>query len=424
MKRLLLLLLLLMTTAAYAQQDSTILVGGKLIFIKPSKKTKPVVIRRQAARTILSGSGSGELNLNGVRNRKIKIRPGTYSHITVNNARNVKIDATNVRIVSGSLDIFQSDYLEIYGLAVTDVPYRAVNIRGYCNDLYFHDMRFKNIGNNTISYEYVPVYDGTEQTISKNWKLERLTFEQTGTAFSAGGGISNNNITGILRNFKFLNNTIRNCPTIGNVIWAGAVDNYEIAGNIVDNVNKTYPKNAPNGIHNGIFMMTGTGSFHHNKITNHQGNAIRAWGINFGRTKNVILIYNNIVYNSWKYGAFELQATPDIQAFITRNPSKASYADASVYNNTAGRLNRSKDWEGQLLDLYSTGGTVEYFNNLGFEMNRSQGVITDMINRNGDTKVIRNTNNRYFKTQIEAVTNTNSFDSKYKSLGSTAFSYQ
>jgi len=420
-----LLILLFLTAPAFSQQDSVIIVGGKLITLKRiPKKTAVVPVTQLSANVMQVGNGSGAIDLKYITNKKIKIKSGVYSNITIGNATNVKIDASNVKIINGSLDIYTSDHLEIGGLVISDVTYRAVNIRGFCNSIYFHDMTFRNIGNNTITYEYQPVYDGTDQTVSKNWKFERLIFENTGQGFAAGGGFNAKGIVGLLRNFKFLNNTIKNCPSIGNIVWSGAAENYEIAGNKVNNINTIYSKQAPNGIHNGIFMLIGTGSFHHNKITNHQGNAIRAWGMNYGRAKNEILIYNNTVYNSWKYGAFELQATPDMQAYIAKYPGVASYANAKVYNNTAGRLNRAKDWDGQLLDLYTTGGTVAYYNNLGFEMYRSQGAVTDMINWNGKTKVVRNTNNRYFSTQSKAIANTNTFETLIKGIGASAFSYQ
>jgi len=422
--RLFLLVLLCVSSHAFSQRDTMVIVGGKLIFSKADKKVKPAAVPRLSSKVTTIGKGSGTINLKNISNKKIKIKSGTYTGINIENVSNLKVDASNVKVINGSLDINTANRLEISGLTIRDVSYRAVNIRGFCNDLYLHDMTFRNIANNTITYEYAPVYDGTDQTVSKNWKFERLTFENTGTGFSAGGGYEGNNVFGLLRNFKFLNNTIRNCPYIGNIVYSGAAEDYEIAGNIVDNVNTSYSKEAPNGIHNGIFMITGTGSFHHNKITNHQGNAIRAWGMNYGREKKDILIYNNTVYNSWKYSAFELQATPDMQSFITKNPSKAGFANAKVYNNTAGRLNISKDWEGQLLDVYTTGGTLEYYNNLGFEMNRSEGEVTDMINWNGKTTVTRNTDNRYFSTESKAVANTNTFDTRYKGIGASAFTYQ
>jgi hypothetical protein len=108
-----------------------------------------------------------------------------------------------------------------------------------------------------------------------------LTFENTGTGFSAGGGFDSGGIRNLLRNFKFLNCTIRNSQGIGNIVYSGAMDNYEIAYNTIDQINHNFPVNAPNGIHNGIFMIMGNGSFHDNLIKNHQGNAIRAWGMSY-----------------------------------------------------------------------------------------------------------------------------------------------
>jgi hypothetical protein len=135
---------------------------------------------------------------------------------------------------------------------------------------------------------------------------------------------------------------VKNCPEIGNVVWMGQVENYEVAYNVIDNINRTFSDpNAPNGYHNGIFQMIGNGSFHDNKITNHQGNAIRAWGVSYGTEVKDILIYNNVVWNSWKYSAFELQVSPDMQDYMALYPSRIKPTNAKVYNNTAGLMNTS-----------------------------------------------------------------------------------
>lgn len=433
MKKLILLLLIPLNLQAFAQvsnkdgkKQNTMLMYGKIIYLPAvpaiilpgtsNVKHGPVPMVIPPGFTEV-GSGYGVLNLRSLTNRHIKIKEGTYSGINLEDPSNVKIDASGVTIEGGSLDISSADNLEISGLSVINFNYRGVNIRGLSNGLYFHDMTFKNIGNYTISYEYNGVYDGTDKTASMNWKFEHLTFENTGPGVMVGGGFDGQGIRNLMKNFKFLDNTIKNCPGIGNIVWAGAADNYEIAGNTIDNINMSFPDNARNGIHNGIFMMTGNGSFHDNKIRNHQGNAIRAWGMSYGGEAKDILIYNNVVYNSWKYSAFELQMTPDMQAYIKRYPSRATYTNARVFNNTAGHLNISKDWDGQLLDVYTTGGTLEYYNNLGFDLVRSQGQITNMINWNGDTKMTRTYGNKYFSTQKEAVADIRTFRSLHKGTG-------
>jgi len=434
MKKLLLLLLVTLSLSTFSQvktvkknkkQYPFKVIYGKVISVKADMipdvpaiiPLKPVIATQISADVILVGNGSGALDLSGLINKNVKIKAGTYREINILNPHHVKIDATDVIIARGSLDIYQAEKLEIYGLSIKNVSYRGVNIRGFCNDIYFHDMRLENIGNTAISYEYEGYYDGTDQTASMNWKFERLTFENTATGFSTRGGFEEKGIRGLLKNFKFLRNTIKNCPGIGNIIWMAAAENYEIAYNNIDKVNSIYPSNAPNGIHNGIFAMLGNGSFHHNKIRNHQGNAIRAWGMSYGTVVKDICIYDNIVWNSWKYSAFELQIPPDMQDYIKKYPLRTTFVNAKVYNNTAGNLNNSKDWEGQMLDLYSIGGTLEYYNNLGFDMNRNQGVITDMINWNGNTKVTKKYGNKYFAAQKQAVKDISTFKSLHKNIG-------
>ena len=365
------------------------------------------------------GTGSGQLILEPLANTNVKIVPGNYDYIYVEKATNVRMDATGVIMKGGAIDIGQADNFELWGASITDQPYRAISIEYHSNGVYLHDISFKNIGDYTISYHYKGVYDGTDESTSKDWKLERLTFENTSSGFHCDGGFAAEGILNLMRNFKFLNCIVKNCPGIGNVAYVGQVDGYEIAGNIIDNINTRYDDpNAPNGYHNGIFHMTGNGSFHDNKVTNHQGNAIRAWGVSYGAEAEDISIYNNIVWNSWKYSAFELQATPEIQDYFAAYPSRVKPANAQVYNNTAGHLNRSHDWDGVMIDLYNTGGTLEYYNNLGFEMYRQDQSrpIGDMINMGGP-EMIRNENNQYFPSQQEAVADTVTFMSLIPGVG-------
>jgi hypothetical protein len=393
------------------------IIYGKLVYV-PGDGAPAVAPAAKATKASATRQNLGVLTLDGLKNKNMKIKPGTYSGIDIINPKHVKIDARDVIIEGGTLDIFQANDLEISGLSVINHNYRAVNIRGFCNELYFHDMSFKNIANTTISYEYNGTYDGTDKTASMDWKFERLTFDNTGTGFSAGGGFDSGGINNLLRNFKFLNCTIKNSQDIGNIVYSGAMDNYEIAYNTIDNINHSFPANAPNGIHNGIFMIMGNGSFHDNLIKNHQGNAIRAWGMSYNNEVGSIRIYNNVVWNSWKYSAFEIQVTPDMAAFLKKYPRWATYTNALVYNNTAGHLNTSRDWEGQMIDVYDTGGgTLQYYNNLGFEMNRNQGGITNMINFNGNTRLIKNAGNKYFKSMKQAIRDTVSFRSLHTGIG-------
>src|SRR5690606_13671382 len=108
-------------------------------------------------------------------------------------------------------------------------------------------------------------------------------------------------------------------------------------------------------------------------------------------------------YNTRMYGAFELQAFER-----NRYPGKTTFANAKVYNNTVGVMNTSNFFEGQILDLYQTGGTLEFFNNLGFELN-SKRSIGNMINNMSDTKIIVDRDNKYISKWNDAVIDIESF---------------
>src|SRR5690606_20421593 len=140
---------------------------------------------------------------------------------------------------------------------------------------------------------------------------------------------------------EIAHNLFQNSNAGSLIVFLNAED-FDVHHNIVNNVN------TKNNNHNGIFHMQGNGHFHHNKLTNYQGNAIRLWPYSRGNTPKTVEIHHNICYNTRKYGAFEIQAFKDhiIQGQTT-------FVNAKVYNNTVGKMNTSKDWDGQILDLYS-----------------------------------------------------------------------
>lgn len=122
----------------------------------------------------------------------------------------------------------------------------------------------------------------------------------------------------------------------------------------------------------------------------------------------MVEIYNNIAWKSRKYGAFEVQATPPMQASAVFKP-----ADAKIYNNTAGLMDTQNTtfYPGRLIDVYETGGRREVYNNLLFQGN--------------DTKVINfvtagldvDTNNVYKATPGEAVVDLIDYASKVAGVG-------
>lgn len=356
------------------------------------------------------GSGSGDLNLPNVSGKVIKIKPGPYKSINIGECTDSKIDATGVQMAKDGSVYFKkaATNVEFFGPKWNGHYYRAIFIQAQMKKLYLHDLSFKDVNNYVISDEWGDVWDGTDKTAKADWTFENFIFENCGQGFSSKGGIDveGNKITGMFKNFKMKGVTVKNCPNMGSIVWMGACDWYDISDVTIDGMNMNFPdKNVPNGPHNGIFSITGNGKLHDVKCQNHQGNLIRGWNISFSKTPATTEIYSNRVFKSWKYSAFELQTPPHLLKFLANNKDKYTFANAKVYGNVAGKLSKSKDWEGQMLDLYTLGGgSVSYYDNIGFEMYASSPQyhpVTNMINNMSDAKVIEY-NNKYYKTQAES----------------------
>lgn len=383
------------------------------VVVIPPVVTPPIVnppVSVPVAYTIV-GTGSGNLDLGDISGKHIKIKPGSYGMVTISKATKASLDGSGVSLEK--LYLTEGNVFEMFGFAFHDQKYRPIEIEKLTQSLYLHDISFTNTGDYSIAYYYQGIWDGTDATATGNWTLDKLTFDNTGVAFTSNGGFDSKGIKNLMLNFTFSNSTIKNCPWIGAAIYLGAAQNYALFGNTISNVN-TLVNN-----HNGIFHLVGNGSIHDNFIQHHQGNMVRAWGVSYGREIKEILIYNNKVYDSRKYSAFELQATPEIQEYLVTYPTRIAMTNARVYNNTVGRMNTSKDWEGLILDLYNTGGTLRFDKNLGFDLytDGNDGKITTMINNMSDTPVISNSGNQYYNTQKEAVLDTQNFKSTITGVG-------
>lgn len=378
------------------------------------------------------GTGSGDLTIDGGSlklnsSALIKVKGGSYNTITIKNilassAKPVFIKNEGIVKISGSMRTSNISNVTISGDNVSNVTYgfqfenlgfRAISMDGKMSGVTLKNMSFKNVKDYVIAGEKNNgdglAYNGTAETRTEGFKILYCIFENVGT-ISFGGNLNkgNNEDSGLFKDVEIAYNIFQNTPDAGTLCSFTNVQDYNIHHNVVNNVNQN------NNNHNGIFFMQGNGKFHDNKLTNYQGNSIRMWMYSRGNTPATNEIYNNICYNTRKYGAFELQS-------FDRNiyPGKSTYTNAKVYNNTAGKMNTSHDFEGQILDLYNTGGTLEYFNNLGFDLN-SKKSVGNMINNMSDTKIIRDENNKYLDTQDAAIANTADFQSKYNGLGAPA----
>lgn len=359
------------------------------------------------------GVGSGNLVIDGktlpiAGPTLIKIKGGNYSTITI---RNFVQDSKNpiyiknnglVEITSGQ-SIFSNLQNVTFsgdgtpgiakGFVFKNISYRAIKIdeTAPINDFTFQYVSFINIGNYVITFAKSNVYDGTVKTRSENLKFLNIDCDQTSRFFSAEGSVSSGRAVGFLKNIEIAYLTFKNSPSVGTIVHMGNVENYDLHHNTVTNINSS------NNNHNGIFMMNGNGKFYNNYVSNHQGNAIRAWGFSLGSTPKEILIYNNIVLNSRKYSGFEVQAFDnDIIAGVT------TYANAKIFNNTCGNINLSRDWEGNVVDVYSLkGGTCNVYNNLAFNLlTAPSGSGSIAGQQTGDKPIV--SNNLYYNTSKEA----------------------
>lgn len=397
----------------------------------PPPQVPPVDVPSNAVVLELGTGDGNNLTIDGISlkilgNTVIKIKGGRYKSIVIKNitalvAKPVYIKNDGLVVISEVMQTENITNVVIagdnvpnlkYGFKFENITYRAITLSGKINGVTLKSMSFINVANYTIAGEWNNggglTYDGTEGTRNERFKILNCLFENAGT-IQFGGNLNKDKgeDTGLFKDVEIAYNVFQNSAGVGAVCSFTNVQDYDIHHNSVNNVNQT------NDQHNGVFFMQGNGKFHDNKLTNYQGNSIRMWLYSRGNTPVTNEIYNNICYNTRKYSGFELQG-------FQRNfyAGKSTFANAKVYNNTVGSMNSSKDWEGQLLDLYGIGGTLEYYNNLGFNLNSvNSSTITNMLNSNGATVVLKDVNNKYFSNQADAVND--GFVSKFAGIGAS-----
>ncbi len=359
------------------------------------------------------GSGSGDLTVDGkalgVRpGDVIAITPGKYSSLTFSNLNGlpyvpITVVANDVvEVVGGGMTLDNTSYLILNGgladknFFLHDIPYRGITISGAVpHSLILIGIRAKNIANYALIYDNRTNYNGLDATAFTDFKLLFCDFENTGSIQLRGelnrsAGLVN---YGVLKNPEVAFCAFRNSAEVGTLLYIGNGQNMNIHHNSVNNINTS------NNNHNGIFFLKGNGTVHHNKCTNHQGNFVRFWPFSQGASPKDVLIYDNIVWNSRKYSALELQSFADNMI-----PGVSTYCNAKVFNNTVGRMNTTLPTEfvGVVVDVYNLyGGDLQIFNNLSFEQIKT--TANDGIwSQQSVTKPSVYSNNRYFKTITEA----------------------
>ena len=329
---------------------------------------------------ILAADNDGKLIIDGHLAKydcktTLAIEEGTYTAIVIKNLQGkdgCPIQITNhglVEIVGFRKHMLIADvsYITVRGNGTSDIDkgflfrdndYRALVLDGTINHISIADMAFKNIGNYVISYDNEKAFNGNPESYSTDLSFSRLTASNTGTLINLSGGISGSTIRGLIKNLEISYVSLTNAPKAKNAVSVGMAVDYEIHHNQFHNIN------TQNDEHNAMFFLRGNGKFYNNAFSSHQGNALRAWGVSIGTTPKDILVYNNIVINSRKYSAFEVQSFESDML-----SGKTTFINAEIFNNTCGNLNLSRDWYGVVVDAYRLlGGTCRIFNNLAFNL--------------------------------------------------------
>jgi len=340
-----------------------------------------------------------QIVLGDITNKRIVIAKGTLNYLNVGKVVNSVIDLTGVDMQSGAIDIAVASGLEIFGATMHDQPYRCINFNGLSNDVYLHDISFKNVSNYVIGNYNQTYWDGTDATAAKNWRFDKLTFENTSTCFQSDASLDAKGVKNLLKNFSITNSTVKNSPNIAQAFYLGACDGYVFSGNKFSNLN------AINNNDNGIIMAYGTGSVFNNTLVDHEGYLIRSRTMSFGPVVKSVVMYNNFVYNSRKYSALEVQTTDEMKTFIDRYPKWASVATSEAYGNLAGVLSTSGDWAGVLFVAYNTYATINVHDNTGFAYFNTEKDPATSIHPMNDPVVtpLTSINNIYYKTYADAV---------------------
>nr|WP_121273058.1 hypothetical protein [Pedobacter schmidteae] len=365
------------------------------------------------------GTGSGNLTIDGSKinfsgNILIKIKSGSYSSINLKNIQiadgkkmTVKNTSDGIVYVKEEMSLNNVKNLIVsgdgskdqYGFQFLDLAYRCIRINNFWSGVEINRARFTNNRDYCISVEstiFNKTYTGTADTRTENIKIIGCEFDNTGTIYF-GGELNKDTNTdiGFVKGLEVAYCTFKN-GSPGDCIKVGNVEGYNIHHNTFNNINSY------SNIHNGIVFVIGDGDVHHNICTNHQGNFVRAWvysreGVKTSKS------YNNIIYNSRKYSAFEYQA-------FSRHMwgGKTTYTNVLCYNNTVGKMNTSLDWIGNVIDIYNlAGGSIEVFNNVGINFGHPFGWENPAGQQNYITNIQANqavtaSNNSYFATLSEA----------------------
>ena len=308
------------------------------------------------AKSVWVGDGSGSLVVDDgfftyglSTNDTIFLNPGIYDYLLIKNhsSRIYIIGSDDVIIdYNGGLGyslLYNNVDLYIENITFRNGEYRGLHVEGECDGNVIKNLRFRNIQDVQMIFKGLPDYDGTEAT-----RRDSIIID--------GSAVDNCNYNSIALPNAY-NSVVKNCVIDSTTGTQGTAIEISL-GRDIDIFNNTFTNiNLAGTVHNGVIVMSGEGRIFNNRCINYQGDFIRgrAYSIDRADAQDVgeLLVYNNFVWNSRKYGFMEFQMF-DTTSTNTYGPGTVHSGRFKAYNNTAGRL-RDIDYEkgGSMFSLYT-----------------------------------------------------------------------
>ncbi len=303
------------------------------------------------------GSGSGELIIDNAfetyglhTGDTIFINPGIYDYLIVKNhtsqiniigVENVIFDYKGSTLYSL---LYNNKNLHFENFTFRNGTYRGLHVEGECDGMVIKNIRFRNIPDVQLFFTDLPDYDGSDSTRRDNITIDGVQVDQC-------------SYNSIVLPWGF-NSVIKNCvidSTIGTqgvAMYLHYCKDIQVYDNTFTNIN------LGGTVHNGVIVMSGEGRIFNNNCINYQGDFIRGRAYSMDREGpqdvGELLVYNNFVWNSRKYGFMELQSFDDTSGVNVYGPGTVHSGRFKIYNNTAGRM-RDLDYErgGSMFSLYT-----------------------------------------------------------------------
>lgn len=351
--------------------------------------TKTVTVSAPPSGRIVNvGTGSGNLTISRTANGlldgdTVVIQGGNYEDIRI---EDIMVEDGNppIEIITDGLVSAQGDSSSLHFINLKNVIIDGSRVDGIkyglehrdnfnqstlslknVNDCEFRNIATKNLwspwgyGGMTDVF-----YDGTEGSYAKNVTMINILCDNTGGGLRTGGEIRFDReypINNLLVNFKFIGWEMENLSP-GYSFYIGAGQDILFDQFTINHMNGN------SNTHNGLFFVRGHANVSNSLITNHQGNTIRLWPFSIvdgilGSEIKTAHFYNNVVFRSRVYSAFEIQG---FSSYYQEGYSRGVHL--AVYNNTAGHLALADPlyFIGKLVDRYSNGegGLFYAYNNI------------------------------------------------------------